>query len=1075
MRYRLALDVGTASLATLAYELDADRRPSEIVYSDVWIFSEPLEPAKKGGVGEPKKAARRGARQARRQFHRKAGRLRRIASLAALLGLRTEAVEPDKGQCIHQVRAKAATERIEMPDLLRVLLKLAKRRGYAGMFKSKKKGRSKRSESATGDEQDDRGVVEAGIDNLKADMAKGGFETLGQYLQHRFERGETLKLKTVGLYANRQAVEAEFDKIWAEQSRHRDILNGTHDDKPLKNAVRCAIFHQLPLRTPAAMVGRCPLEPHHPRAPMAHMAAQAFRIEKQIADLRWGVGRRALPLSEPQRDVLRKLLDETEGIDFEQAYKKFAAEGCPKPVSRWLNYDRPGRDTIRGNKTLAALRTLGLQDEWRQLARLTQVRVINLLANMGSPDTFEAEDWHLRLAGQEGQPMALDLDAVAFVNRMVDSGRFDRLSKMGFDGGRAAYSLKALNVLLPLLREGKDEHKAIEAAYPDRNRPPPLADRLPFPETTGNTVVDVAMRQVWERVKQAIDTLGGPPAQVIVELARDLPLGVKKRNEIELAISRNTKARRQATKELVDNRETPSRRNIERYLLWQDQGRRICPYCANPINLADALDGGKTNIEHILPRSLTRRRGGRGQLVLAHRSCNDEKGDRTPYQAWGHDPSRWKIIEGHAEEFEQNKLKGKAKLLLLKDDLAEILDDAAIEDWTARQLAETSWIAKRAAYWLRHVCPDVSVSRGQLTAYLRRIWGLDTVIPEVRFDEGRPVLDDEDHEIARAEFDKYRRQWEGHEADRPEDRTDRRPEKRIDHRHHLVDALVIGLTDRRLYRTMAENYKKRAETARAGAKVRISLAAPPPIPDLRKLALELVRTCRPGHRPDRHPDGRIFKELPHGVRVGDKGAVLTLRAKLVDLAADSHEKTLKTLESIAWPVTRQAVIAEYGRRRLAGKSPKEALADSIQHPVNRTPIVKVVTLRDSAETAKRIEWPNRRRSDRPHYKYLIHGGNTYLEIPRGDRMTTKPRVVRPCDALRENTDPPLVDRLKIYKGDTVLDAKDGIRYVVKQIKSASDGTLILMPVTETTEVRDASSRFGLKTVSGKGLSRLSLV
>lgn len=412
---------------------------------------------------------------------------------------------------------------------------------------------------------------------------------------------------------------------------------------------------------------------------------------------------------------------------------------------------------------------------------------------------------------------------------------------------------------------------------------------------------------------------------------------------------------------------------------------------------------------------------------------------------------------------------------MLKDDLSEVLDDDAIANWTARQLAETSWIAKKAAYWLRHVCADVAVSRGQPTAFLRRIWGLNTVIAEVRFAEGRPVVDDEDHEIARADFDKYRRFWEGHESDRGAERTDRRIEKRIDHRHHLIDALVIGLTDRRLYRDMATNYKQRAEKAGAGERVRITLAAPPPIRDIRDRALKLVRGCKPGHRPDRHPDGEIFKDKPHGILIDEKGETLTLRAKLSDLAADSHENTLKALNKIASPITRQAVIAEYERRQVAGKKPEEALAEPIQHPVNQTPIMKVATLRDSAKTAARIEWPNRHKPDKPHHKYLIHEGNAYLEFHRGDGKNVAPRLVRPRDAMKENAAPPPAGTLRIFKADTVQDAEDGNRYVVKQIKSFGDGQLILMPVTETTEVRDANSRFGLKSVSGKGLLRLSLV
>jgi CRISPR-associated endonuclease Csn1 len=118
MAYRLALDVGTASLGIVALTLGDDAVPTDVAYSAVHIFSEPLLPAKSGGIGEPKKAARRLARQQRRLIERRARRLRRIAHLAPLLGLEGSSVEADRGQDIHALRANAVSTRIELPQLL---------------------------------------------------------------------------------------------------------------------------------------------------------------------------------------------------------------------------------------------------------------------------------------------------------------------------------------------------------------------------------------------------------------------------------------------------------------------------------------------------------------------------------------------------------------------------------------------------------------------------------------------------------------------------------------------------------------------------------------------------------------------------------------------------------------------------------------------------------------------------------------------------------------------------------------------------------------------------------------------
>jgi len=94
---------------------------------------------------------------------------------------------------------------------------MAKRRGYAGGFQVKKEGQ-----------------VEGGINQLKQLMKAANCDWLGQYLLHRFNNGETLKLKEAkpdGLYVSREMVEAEFEQIWKIQSAAHSILNEQHNGK----------------------------------------------------------------------------------------------------------------------------------------------------------------------------------------------------------------------------------------------------------------------------------------------------------------------------------------------------------------------------------------------------------------------------------------------------------------------------------------------------------------------------------------------------------------------------------------------------------------------------------------------------------------------------------------------------------------------------------------------------------------------------------------------------------------------------------------------------------------------------
>lgn len=1098
MAYRLALDVGTASCGLIAWTLDESGALSKLAYDSLDIWQEPLLPAKAGGVGEPKKAARRAARMMRRGIYRRARRLRKIAYLSSLLGLDRAQIPSDTGQRIHTLRARAAEEKIELSQLLPVLLHLAKNRGPSGDWVyaqpeapvegKKKRSRKAESEAVTdapgtaskGDSQEEKKSIVGGVRKLEALMAEAAAElgkselTLGQYLAHRRKKNEPAILgkSDVGLYPSRKMVEQEFHRIWDTQT----AFHPTMQDERIRELFCNAIFFQRPLKSPAPMVGRCPLEPTLPRAPAAQMAAQAFRIEKQITDLRWGIGKRAEHLAPDQKRVVRDLLHAHAEVKFERILEALKVAGRPAPGGRGLNMDRSSRESLKGNTTLAAFRRLGLEGEWQALDEKTQVQVINFLADLGSPDALDSSDWHRSFETSSGKAREFSPQLVDFIERLRTHPKFGRLSAMDFDAGRMGYSLKALKKLGVLMQEGWDERAATEQAYPDHFKPKPVGTELPLPEETGNTVVDVALRQVYRAVSRTMKALGGPPAEVIVELSRDMALGVSKRSEIENKIKRNTKARTEAARAIKEHGITATERNIDRYLLWESQ-LHYCPYCAARIELGEAL-GNETEREHILPRSLTRVGGKRSQIVLAHRSCNQQKGNRTPWQAFGNDEARWRIIEDRAAILAKNKQWGKARLLLLKDWEDEVLDEEAIAGFSDRQFHESSWIAKLTAQWLRSVCTDVAVSRGELTAHLRRIWKLDTVIPEVRYESNLPVLDREGAQISREDFDRHRSWWEGHQKHEGAEPTERKADKRIDHRHHLVDALVISLTSRSLYMRMAQNYKLEREKERRGERAKLSLYQEPPIPALRDLALQIVRHAEVRHKPDRHPDGALFEQTAYGIsREPDQKSGKHLLAVSKPLSAlidkgNNADKTRRALEAIEAPSTRDAVLNAFDQRIAAGIPVKQVFAEAILHPQFKTPIRCVRVTGNSVITAAVVTHMNR--AGQVLQKHYAHDGNAFLEVlVENGKLASKPRLVNVQDAMREKGSRPPYGVRRFWKGDCVN--YDNGRYLIGMITSYNGGRLCLVPVTETCTFGELKKRgLTMKTASSDALAKIQI-
>lgn len=1082
MNYRLALDIGTASCGLIALSLDANREPAELIHHALHIFSEPVLPHAVGETGEPKKANRRRARLARRNIDRRARRLRRIAMLSALLNLDHKKIPADSGQHIHEIRANAPTKRIELDDLVRVFLKLAKRRGYAGGFRTK----------TDRQKDDDRGVVQPGIEKLQAAMETADCKTVGQYLQHRFKNGETLKLKEVGLYTHRDLLVKEFDCIWAEQAKHHSILNEirphpvTGVDQPIRDQFFDAIFYQRPLKSVAPMVGNCALEKNLPRAPMAQPAMQAFRIEKQLADLRWGMGRSALPLSPEQKSVVRDMLNDPDQITkdgkltFKKIYSALEKNGLMPIARRSLNMERSSRDELYGNRTLRVMRDLDVFDQWRAFDATTQLRIINFLADLGSPEQVDLPNWQDRFTKskrvkniktgrwqEEQEKRELDKSLVRFINTLVETEKFDRLGNMGFESGRASYSIRALENLTKQMRDAHcDEHAATQFCYPP---PPPTGEllmHLPPHPPTGNIVVDVALGVVRRAVNDALTKLGEPPAEIVIELSRDMALGLKARGEIEKKIDKNRKLRENA-KQALEANDPPilgTDRNVLRYILWQQQDNH-CPYCAARISLGEAVDGNATNFEHILPRSLTRVGKQRNHLVLAHRRCNDAKLDRTPYEAFGHDEDRWRAVEYCADVLEKKKQFVKSKLLILKDYEHETLDDAVIDEFSERQLHETSWIGKLAALWLQSICPSpVAPSRGSLTAHLRRIWKLETVIAQARFEAGLPVLDRDGEKISPEEFNRFKPYWEGHTG-KGIDRTDRKIDKRIDHRHHLIDALVIAQTSRSLYQRMARNYKSLAERQQAGEVVRLRLFVEPPLKNVREQALNLVQSANIRHKPDRQISGNFFQQTAYRKTHTDDGkSRAVIRIPLIQLtdAKGSLEKARKGISDIVSDHTRKVVSDSFERAITSGKSVKEALTNPFYDPQFRTKIKRVAVYQRIGRGFLDGSGTFPVEHGRGFVKHYVSDGYAFVSIVENDGHIESADSVPVFRAHRASAALKHGER-RFFRGDTLLASSTGKKYVIHQL--LANATVRVAEVTESRSwialgAESGATRFG---------------
>ncbi len=179
-----------------------------------------------------------------------------------------------------------------------------------------------------------------------------------------------------------------------------------------------------------------------------------------------------------------------------------------------------------------------------------------------------------------------------------------------------------------------------------------------------------------------------------------------------------------------------------------DPLNRCCPYTGEQISIS-RLFSREVEIEHILPFSRTLDDSLNNKTVAMVRA-NRDKGDRTPYEAFGHSPNGY----DYAGILERGHFMPKGKgYRFAPDGYAHWL--RSDQDFLARALNDTAHISRIAKEYLQLICPgEVWVVPGRLTGQLRRKWELNNIL----------------HDSAE--------------------------KNRADHRHHAIDAVIIGFKDR---------------------------------------------------------------------------------------------------------------------------------------------------------------------------------------------------------------------------------------------------------------------------------------
>lgn len=267
----LGFDIGVASIGWAFVEKHSN---GEIELKDcgVRIFTEA-----KGKNGDSLALPRREARGARRRIRRRTMRLEALKKLIcnefglnyndyiACDGELPKAYKTDKDtKSPYKLRYLALQEKLDSKDLARVILHIAKRRGYWNKHARDNKKDTEKDKV--------KSAIKENLKKLKEGQVK--YQTWGEYLyKEYYEKNLQIRNKD-GKYehcVSQELLKEELEIIFDKQRKFGANLSNDFTDKILKTT-----FHQRPLKSFGDMVGNCIFFENEKRAPKDSLSAIEF-------------------------------------------------------------------------------------------------------------------------------------------------------------------------------------------------------------------------------------------------------------------------------------------------------------------------------------------------------------------------------------------------------------------------------------------------------------------------------------------------------------------------------------------------------------------------------------------------------------------------------------------------------------------------------------------------------------------------------------------------------------------------------------------------------------------------------
>ena len=724
----LGLDIGIGSVGVGIL----NKVTGEIIHKNSRIF-----PAAQAENNVERRTNRQGRRLTRRKKHRRV----RLNHLFEESGLITDFTKVSINLNPYQIRVKGLIDELSNEELFIALKNMVKHRGISYLDDASDDGNSSVGDYAQIVKENSKQLETKTPGQIQLEryqkygQLRGDFTVEEDGKKHRLinvfptsaYRAEALRILQTQQEFNPQITDEFINRYLEILTGKRKYYHGPGNEKSRTDYGRYRTSGETLDNIFGILIGKCTFYPEEFRAAKASYTAQEFNLLNDLNNLT--VPTETKKLSEEQKNQIINYVKNEKAMGPAKLFKYIAKLlSCDIADIKGYRIDKSDKaeiHTFEAYRKMKTLETIDIEKMSREeLDKLAYVLTLN--------------------TEREGIQEALEHEFVDgnFSQEQIDElVQFRKANSSIFGKGWHNFSVKLMMELIPELYATSEEQMTIltrlgkQKTTSSSNKTKYIDEKL-LTEEIYNPVVAKSVRQAIKIVNAAIKEYGDFD-NIVIEMARETNEDDEKK-----AIQKIQKANKdekdaamlKAANQYNGKAELPHsvfhghKQLATKIRLWHQQGER-CLYTGKTISIHDLINNpNQFEIDHILPLSITFD-DSLANKVLVYATANQEKGQRTPYQALDSMDDAWSFRELKAFVRESKTLSNKKKEYLLTEEDISKFD--VRKKFIERNLVDTRYASRVVLNALQEhfrahkIDTKVSVVRGQFTSQLRRHWGIE--------------------------------------------------------------------------------------------------------------------------------------------------------------------------------------------------------------------------------------------------------------------------------------------------------------------------------------------------------------